>query len=79
MNRTLKYIDVQKWYHLETLKKFYAGKQMRVESCKDNNNKEFTFINFKILWGEARFIMHPKTKRFRLANIDTYREIDFAY
>lgn len=78
MNRTLKYIDVQKWYHLETLKKFYAGTQMRVLSHKDNNNKEFTFINFKILWGETRFIMHPKTKRFRLVSKDAYKEIGFS-
>lgn len=77
MNRTLKYIDVQKWYHLETLKKFYAGKQMRVESCKDNNNKEFTFINFKILWGEARFIMHPKTKRLKYITPAVYTEVGF--
>lgn len=77
MNRTLKHIEVQKWYHLETLKKFYADWQMQLIPQIDNNNNEFTFVSFKHLWKDSCFIMHPKTKRLRLVTLDAYREVGF--
>lgn len=79
MNRTLKRIDDKKWYHLETLKKYYVGRQMQIVSHRDNANKEFTFVNFKRLWSETFFIVHPKTKRLRLPTTDAYIEIGFVY
>ena len=78
MNRTLKRIDEQKWYHLETLKKYYVGRQMQTISHRDNNGKEFTFVNFKRLWNDALFIVHPKTKRLRWATLDAHREVGFV-
>lgn len=78
MNRTLTQIDEQKWYHLETLKKYYVDRQIHFESHRNNNNdEEFTFVRFKRAWRDILFVMHPKTKRFKCATLEALREVGF--
>ena len=77
MNRKIKQIDYNKWYHLESLKKYFAGYKMRTGIQKDDNDKEFTFVTFEFLWGKYKFITHPKTKRLKHISPEAFTEVGF--
>lgn len=77
MNRKINVIDSTKWYHLETLKKYFIGHSIIKRTDTDINGKEFTFIQFKKLWGNHIFIVHPKTKRLRKNTYDALVEAGF--
>lgn len=79
MNRKIKQIDINKWYHLESLKKYFVDCKMKTVVQRDNNNNEFTFVIFERLFGEYIFITHPKTKRLRSITHATYEEVGFNY
>ena len=38
MNRKIKQIDYNKWYHLESLKKYFAGYKMQTGIQRDDND-----------------------------------------
>ena len=79
MNRKIKQIDINKWYHLESLKKHFVNCKMKTVVKRDNTNKEFTFVKFGYLFEEFAFITHPKTKRLRSITHATYEEVGFNY
>ena len=77
MNRKIKQIDHNKWYHLESLKKYFVNYKMQTNIQRGNNDKEFTFVTFKRLWNEYIFITHPKTKRLKYITPAVYTEVGF--
>lgn len=77
MNRKIKQIDYNKWYHLESLKKHFVNCKMRTDVQKDDNDKEFVFVTFEFLWTKYTFITHPKTKRLKHISSDAFTEIGF--
>ena len=79
MNRKIKQIDPNKWYHLESLKKYFSDCKMQTDVRRNDNNKEFTFVTFKCLWLNYVFITHPKTKRLKRITPAALAEIGFNY
>ena len=79
MNRKIKQIDLNKWYHLESLKEYFSNCKMQTDVRRNDNNKEFTFVTFKYLFSEFAFITHPKTKRLKYITPDVYTEVGFSY
>lgn len=77
MNRKIKHIDPNKWYHLESLKKHFINYKMQTDVQRNDNDKEFTFVTFKHFWRDYVFITHPKTKRLKLATPATFTEVGF--
>lgn len=77
MNRKIKHIDPNKWYHLESLKKHFVNCKMKTVVKRDNTNKEFTFVKFGYLFEEFAFITHPKTKRLKHISPEAFTEVGF--
>ena len=77
MNRKIKQIDLNKWYHLESLKKYFVNFKMKTVVKRDNTNKEFTFVKFGYLFEEFAFITHPKTKRLKRVTPAAFAEVGF--
>ena len=77
MNRKIKQIDLNKWYHLESLKKYFVNFKMKTVVKRDNTNKEFTFVTFEFLWIKYTFITHPKTKRLKQVSPEAFTEVGF--
>ena len=77
MNRKIKQIDINKWYHLESLKKHFVNCKMKTVVKRDDNNKEFTFVTFRSLFTEFAFITHPKTKRLKQISPEAFTEVGF--
>ena len=78
MKRILKTIDHRKWYHLETLKKFYNNYKIECIEQNDAEGKQFTFVIFKYLWREHAYMMHPKTKRIKFLTNEVYNEVNYV-
>ena len=79
MNRKIKQIDPNKWYHLESLKKYFSDCKMQTDVQRNDNDKEFTFVKFGYLFEEFAFITHPKTKRLKYITRAAYEEVGFNY
>lgn len=77
MNRKIKQIDYHKWYHLESLKKYFVDYKMRTGIQRDDNDEEFTFVTFEFLWIKYTFITHPKTKRLKQVSPEAFTEVGF--
>lgn len=77
MNRKIKQIDYHKWYHLESLKKYFVDYKMQTGIQKDDNDEEFTFVTFEFLWSKYTFITHPKTKRLKQISPEAFTEVGF--
>lgn len=70
MKRTINFIDGAKWYHFETLKKYFKGFDVDKSIITDAEEKAFTMILFKRRWQRFKFFVHPKHKR--LKSVDSY-------
>lgn len=76
MNRTIKTIDVKKWYHRETLLKHFQGWAKDDFQMRDLDNKVFNMLKFGYI---PPFIQNPKNKRYKRFSEEARKELDFKW
>lgn len=77
MKRTVYSIDPDKWYHLETLKKYYKDYKVEQHDQVNDRGIKFTVIIFSQLFISYDYISHPKTGRFKYITQNTLKEIEY--
>lgn len=77
MDRRIKFIDRNKWYHIESLKKHF-----KKEGAKgiqyDINEKPYEVILFRSGFCTTTFVVHPKTKRLKYLTIEALKELGYT-
>lgn len=78
MKRELSTILFNKSYHFETLRKYFRDRTPITETTT-YSYKETDYVaevvNFKKLWKQDRFFVHPKHKRLLYVNQDNLEAI----
>lgn len=75
MKRKIEFVDSGKWYHLETLKKFFKNRLCTFDTNIDVNGEPYDVVKFRKGWNYSVFVVHPKNKRIKYASVESVAEI----
>lgn len=74
MDRRIKFIDHTKWYHIESLKKYYKNEGKSLIR-QDLQGKLYNIVKFRSGWSFIIFVVNPKNKRLKYLTADALNEI----